>query len=284
MANRIYYPIFKAFTSAGAMAAGYKLWTYEAGTSTPLETYTTSAGDVANPNPIILNALGEAEVFVTEAVKLTLMDTADATQDGWPVDNIDPTTVTAEDVGFTPAGGLISTNVQDAVEEVNTVVGTKADADASGFETSGTVKAWPTDSVPTGYLECDGSAVSRATYPNLFGEIAEIYGVGDGSTTFNLPDYRGEFLRGYDNSSGTDPDAATRTDSGDGTTTGDNVGTKQADAFDEHTHSNQLPGNTHGITTGTDQSVPRSGNGTTGATGGNETRPTNVAVMWIIKY
>jgi len=83
---------------------------------------------------------------------------------------------------------------------------------------------------PTGWLECDGSAVSRTTYANLFTAISDDYGNGDGSTTFNLPNYQGQFLRGFDNSAGVDPDAASRTDRGD-STTGDNIGTKQTDGL-----------------------------------------------------
>lgn len=52
---------------------------------------------------------------------------------------------------------------------------------------------------PTSFLVCDGSAVSRTTYDVLFARIGTTYGTGDGSTTFNLPDLRGEFIRGWDN-------------------------------------------------------------------------------------
>ncbi|WP_223559265.1 phage tail protein [Chryseobacterium lathyri] len=58
--------------------------------------------------------------------------------------------------------------------------------------------------VPTGYLECDGSEVSRTDYAVLFSVIATTYGAGDGSTTFKLPDLRGEFIRGWDNARGID--------------------------------------------------------------------------------
>ena len=53
---------------------------------------------------------------------------------------------------------------------------------------TGSILPWPNASAPTGYLNCDGSAVSRSTYADLFGVIGTTYGVGDGSTTFNLPD------------------------------------------------------------------------------------------------
>jgi microcystin-dependent protein len=69
----------------------------------------------------------------------------------------------------------------------------------------------PAPSAPTGYLFCDGSAVSRSTYASLFSAISTNWGSGDGSTTFNIPDLRGEFLRGLDTTEGNDPDYATRT-------------------------------------------------------------------------
>lgn len=52
--------------------------------------------------------------------------------------------------------------------------------------------------VPAGFLLCNGAAVSRTTYASLYSAIGTTYGVGDESTTFNLPDFRGRFLRGYD--------------------------------------------------------------------------------------
>ena len=59
-------------------------------------------------------------------------------------------------------------------------------------------------SVPAGYLECNGAAVSRTTYSALFAVIGTQYGSGNGSSTFNLPDLRGEFVRGFDNGRGVD--------------------------------------------------------------------------------
>ena len=59
-------------------------------------------------------------------------------------------------------------------------------------------------SVPAGYLECNGAAVSRTTYSALFTVIGTQYGSGNGSSTFNLPDLRGEFVRGFDNGRGVD--------------------------------------------------------------------------------
>lgn len=55
---------------------------------------------------------------------------------------------------------------------------------------------WPTATAPTGWLLCDGQAVSRSAFALLFAEIGVTYGIGDGSTTFNLPDLRGRFPLG----------------------------------------------------------------------------------------
>lgn len=62
---------------------------------------------------------------------------------------------------------------------------------------AGFVAAWPGNTPPDGWLVCNGSAVSRTTYADLFAAIGTTFGAGDGSTTFKLPDYQGDFLRGY---------------------------------------------------------------------------------------
>jgi microcystin-dependent protein len=62
----------------------------------------------------------------------------------------------------------------------------------------GSVVAWLTATPPSGYLLCDGTAVSRATYDDLFDVIGTTFGVGDNSTTFNLPNLRGRFPVGLD--------------------------------------------------------------------------------------
>jgi type II secretory pathway pseudopilin PulG len=67
----------------------------------------------------------------------------------------------------------------------------------------GQVSAFVT-ACPTGWLEANGSAISRSTYATLFSLMGTIYGAGDGGTTFNLPDLRGQFVRGYDDGRGVD--------------------------------------------------------------------------------
>jgi len=69
---------------------------------------------------------------------------------------------------------------------------------------AGTVSFFASNTAPNGYLICNGQAVSRTTYPELFAAIGTTFGAGDGSSTFNLPDLRGEFVRGVDNGRGVD--------------------------------------------------------------------------------
>lgn len=72
---------------------------------------------------------------------------------------------------------------------------------AVAYLPAGMVQYFANSTVPTGWLMCDGSAVSRTTYADLFSAISTVYGTGDGSTTFNLPDLRGQFIRGWANTS-----------------------------------------------------------------------------------
>lgn len=152
---------------------------------------------------------------------------------------------------------------------------------------AGTLLPFAGPTAPTGYIPCDGRALSRTVYSNLFSAIGTAYGEGDGSSTFNIPDLRGRFLRGLDDGAGNDPDASTRTASGTGGNTGDNVGSLQTDELSSHTHSSPsyyMQTNGGGYSVGGGSSLSINNNLTINSTGGNETRPKNVAVNYIIKY
>tara|TARA_B100001093_G_scaffold197516_1_gene189917 strand:+ start:2928 stop:3482 length:555 start_codon:yes stop_codon:yes gene_type:complete len=128
------------------------------------------------------------------------------------------------------------------------------------------------------WLICDGSAISRTTYSDLFLVVGTTWGVGDGSSTFTLPDLRGQFLRGHDNGHGDDPDAASRTG-------GDVVGSSQADEFKEHNHDLPIQlNNGYAGGSGGARYQSYSAGVDTGNRGGNETRPRNVYVQYCIKY
>lgn len=155
----------------------------------------------------------------------------------------------------------------------------------SGSEFTGMVAAFPLDKTDPKWLECRGQTESRTTFAGLFDYLGETYGAGNGTTTFNLPDYRGEFLRGQAQGSNNDPDRASRTDRGDGTT-GDFPGTKQDHDLDSHEHLTRQSNGTSVVSAGlgragADNSAAGAGRDTD-AFGGNETRPTNVNVVYMI--
>lgn len=78
----------------------------------------------------------------------------------------------------------------------STVLDTAVDPDADGLV--GGVTAWPSNALPSAkYRFCDGSTVSRTEFSLLFSRLGTLHGTGDGSTTFNLPNYQGRFLAGF---------------------------------------------------------------------------------------
>ena len=88
---------------------------------------------------------------------------------------------------------------------------------STGVNPVGTIQMYPGASAPTGWLICDGSAVSRTSYADLYAAIGTTYGSGDGSTTFNIPDLTGKFVRGLGGDSAS-------------------LGTTQQDAIKQHRH------------------------------------------------
>jgi len=148
---------------------------------------------------------------------------------------------------------------------------------------------WPSEEIPYGWLEEDGSSLLRASYPELFAVIGVMYGAAD-AAHFNLPDMRGKFPRVWDHGAGIDPDAATRTAptaTGATITAGDHVGTEQEDIFKAHVHAAPPRTATHDEMFGDGSAGDGAGGAssyTTGSTGGNETRPINVNRIMIIRY
>ena len=168
---------------------------------------------------------------------------------------------------------------------------TKQYVDAAG--PAGAIMAFAGTTAPSGWLKCEGQAISRTTYATLFAVIGTTWGAGDTTTTFNVPDLRGMFVRG----TGTN---ATGSSSG---AVGPSVGTYAADTYLNHTHTDS--GHTHTVpfynrgdiwtSTGTSGNIAgyatgsptTSSTGTaniqTSTTGGTETKPKNYGVLYIIK-
>ena len=168
----------------------------------------------------------------------------------------------------------------------------------------GTILAHAANTPPSGFLECNGSNISRSTYATLFSTISTTFGVGDGSSTFALPDLRGQFIRGWANTGSTDASRA--------------FGSTQTDQNKNHTHTTDSTSLTGGIrkisegfgaggsATGVFTKTQDGTNSITGSSstsavggvdfdgththtisssgGGTEARPTNLALMYIIKF
>ena len=156
---------------------------------------------------------------------------------------------------------------------------------------SGSVFTHASTTLPAGYLECNGASVSRTTYASLFTAIGTTWGSADGST-FNVPDLRGEFVRGFDNGRGVD--------------SGRSFASSQAENFKSHDHDVTDPGHSHsgdveaarhtGGTMGRGDTYGLVNNSTrtlsidsadtdltVDSEGGSETRPRNISMMYIIK-
>jgi microcystin-dependent protein len=160
----------------------------------------------------------------------------------------------------------------------------------SALMPTGTVLHFAGSSAPTGWLLCDGSAVSRTTYATLFALLSTTYGVGDGSTTFNVPNTSGIFISGV-GSQTISSIAYTRT-----------LATRQGDVMQGHDHNVKSPdfvlpfasdnganGNgarldrtaVSGLNYWTTPMIALGANGTPRL--GTETRPANIAFNHIIK-
>jgi microcystin-dependent protein len=160
-------------------------------------------------------------------------------------------------------------------------------------QAAGEVSFFAMSSAPTGWIKANGAAISRTTYATLFTAIGTTFGVGDGSTTFNVPDLRGEFARGWDDGRGIDSGRA--------------FGSAQTGQNESHTHF--VAKNTNGTnasssdltTTGAAAWGTGSGSlyegynlrntnagaanvGPTNSSGGTEARPRNIALLACIRY
>lgn len=183
----------------------------------------------------------------------------------------------------------------------------------------GQVSMFARETAPAGWLKANGAAVSRVTYAALFAAIGTRFGAGDWVNTFNIPDLRGEFIRGWDDGRGLDPGRdlggvqggqnALHTHTARTNAAGEHTHAASSDAAGEHTHtftksagSNNTPGgyvttangggsihvtnpagaHSHTVTI---QGAPAHSHAVTvDASGGNENRPRNVALLACIKY
>ena len=175
------------FDNSGVPLSGGLIYTYAAGGTTPLVTYTSSTGLTAHPNPIVLDSAGRVnEIWIAEGtsykfvVKTSVGVTIGTFDNLFPIASL-PVSVYNGGTGATTAA------------QARTNLGL-----STLLIPSGTIAMWPTVTPPTDWLLCDGTAVSRTTYSTLFVLFGTTFGAGNGSTTFNLPNYKNRMPYGAD--------------------------------------------------------------------------------------
>jgi microcystin-dependent protein len=195
----------------------------------------------------------------------------------------------------TAANGGVTSIVAGTGISVSSATGAVTVSSSVSGVPAGVVAWFAANSAPTGYIQANGAAVSRSTYSALFSAIGTTFGAGDGSTTFNVPDLRGYFVRGWDNGRGVD--------------TSRTFGSNQAFAMQTHRHAHGTDGSSNGgyaavgytdstgytIGSGNQSGGGGYSNNTTSTmmaqtaggtvpTGASETRPVNIALLGCIKY
>ena len=218
------------------------------------------------------NVTGNTAGVHTGAVTGNVTGDTAGTHTGAVVGNATTATTLATARNIQVSGDVTGTASFDGSANINIAATLVAQAVPAG-----SVFNFAASTAPTGYLECSGAAVSRATYAALFAVTSTTFGVGDGSTTFNLPNLRGEFVRGWDNGRGVD---ASRS-----------FGSAQGGLVESHNHTNgafdqllRITGS--GTADGSDNSAVEPDHlisGTIQPYGGTETRPRNIAMLYCIK-
>lgn len=258
--------------------------TINTGLDTIVDALNGTSGTVA-PDLSTLT-IGGTDVTAT-AAEINKLDGVTATTA--EINKLDGVTATTAEIN--KLDGVTATTTEiNYIDGVTSSIQAQIDAAVAAASSSnlpaGMIITVANSSAPTGFLKANGSAVSRTTYADLFTAIGTSYGSGNGSTTFNVPDLRGEFVRGWDDSRGVD--------------SGRSLGSSQADAFQGHYHKltsengTQVDignvnlgsgGSGREVNTGTADAVREAlTDGTNGAPRtAAETRPRNIALLYCIK-
>lgn len=189
-------------------------------------------------------------------------------------------------------GGTGGTTASAARTNLGLTIGTDVAAQAFAVPT-GSINMWALNSAPSGWLICSGGAVSRTTYAALFAIIGTTFGAGDGSTTFNLPDYRDRFPVGAGstysaNSQGGSKDAVVVNHTHSATTSITDPGHSHpfnTGIYSEASGNYGSFGSTGSITTGSSTTgiTASTTNSSTGVSGTNANLPPYLGIYFIIK-
>lgn len=171
-----------------------------------------------------------------------------------------------EPTGFAPAPLERSKNLSD-VESKSTARNNLeifSRAETRQMAPAGMLAHFARNTPPTGWLKANGAAVNRVAYAELFAAIGTTFGAGDGFNTFNLPDLRGEFLRGWDDGRGVDG--------------GRGFGSAQSGSIESHDHTGSSAGAGNHAHGGTAQSAGSHSHGASTGAAGNHAHTQNLYV------
>jgi len=186
----------------------------------------SSAGTIVNSKGVVYGSSGEVNATTLQIAGTSI-------------------TATAAELNYVDG---VTSAIQTQIDNIQTVP-------------AGVVSPYAGSSAPSGYLLCYGQAVSRSTYSALFSAIGTTYGVGDGSSTFNLPDLRGRAVAGQDDMGGS---SANRLTNQTGGVNGDTLG--GTGGAETHTLTTaQLASHTHGAGSYEVSTTKRVGSGGTGS-------------------
>jgi len=230
-----------------------------------------TALNTANAATVTANAASTTANGIAATANTALTNSTNAVNTANTANSTATTANTTANTANTTANSALST-ANSAVSTANSAL-----TFAQAINPVGAVIWVATSTAPNGFLKANGAAVSRTTYAALFAALGTQFGAGDGSSTFNLPDLRGEFIRGWDDGRGVD--------------SGRTFGLFQDHQLQSHNHGELY--NTP--SSGQDQAGSGSGdndntssrytdNGGNVGNFGSETRPRNVALLACIKF
>jgi microcystin-dependent protein len=230
MSSHFTLPRQQIVDTIGRPIAGAKAYFYSPGTLTSKQVYSDAALTAPHSTPVVADSYGRFPViyYGSGQYKVAIYDASDVSI--YVADNIDPSissSVTSLSIaqggtGATTAGVALTNLGAASVADVTALAAEVSDF-VSGVLFVGELRMFAKVTVPTKWLICDGTAISRTVYATLFAAIGTAFGVGNGSTTFNVPDFRGEGVRGYD--------------AGRGIDSGRVFGSLQLDAMQGHSHA-----------------------------------------------
>lgn len=185
LGSRFVLPYQFDVDGTGVPLVGGQLFFYVTGTSTPLDTYADVNLTTPNPNPVVADSTGHwPNIWLTPTTAYKVAEYSANPDPAVPSTPSDPQGTqlrTADPVG--PAASGVGQNVEGIIGEVRMFAG-------------------PASSIPPKWYAAFGQAVSRTGFAAAFSVLGTAWGIGDGTTTFNLPDFRGRLGAGLDNMGG----------------------------------------------------------------------------------